>query len=269
MLLAEHCITDRDCHNCSFKEGCVVHNFYYHPLKIVPPSVKNGGSLGYTIECFDRRTKVRSGDQMRFHLLLYGDVIAYFSVLLDGLYRLGMNGIGKGHQGRFEILRIEDQDQNRLFYSGNVSPSSIHVRDLMEDARRLSERSPNDLKIEFVSVWSQTWKNQMLDHFELEAFADSIYRRIYLMHCLEGIEIPDKRAFDLSATSATVLKLNNKAETRYSNTQRNHIHLKGIQTAVKLMNLPDDILLYLYAAEIVHIGKNTSIGFGKFVIGRN
>ena len=66
-LLKVHCISDGDCKKCVFRESCVVHGIYYHPLKIIPDAVKDGGSLGYTFECLDRRTYINAGDLLSLH----------------------------------------------------------------------------------------------------------------------------------------------------------------------------------------------------------
>ncbi len=44
--------------------------------------------------------------------------------------------------------------------------------------------------------------------------------------------------------------------------------LRGITGTVVFEDMPDDCLDYLIAGELTHIGRNTSFGFGKYVIGR-
>lgn len=61
MLLRQNCVTDQNCGQCCFRESCVVtHTFYSHMTK-QPPYVTKAGSVGYLIECRDRRTEYREG----------------------------------------------------------------------------------------------------------------------------------------------------------------------------------------------------------------
>lgn len=42
--------------------------------------------------------------------------------------------------------------------------------------------------------------------------------------------------------------------------------LRGIKGKVKFDELSDELLLLFAAGEKLHIGKNTSFGFGKYII---
>lgn len=44
--------------------------------------------------------------------------------------------------------------------------------------------------------------------------------------------------------------------------------LRGIQGKAVFGSMPDECLDYLIAGELIHIGRNTSFGFGKYVLGR-
>ena len=273
VLLAEHCIAGGNCRNCSFRESCVVPGIYYHPLKIVPPSVNDGGSLGYTFECLDRRTYVNAGDQLEFSLLLYGDVIVYFSVILDALYRLGMAGIGQRKQGKFQIVQIYTQDRSLIFGNGTVNPRAVTVQDLMQDADRMRNKcgiqeaaDSYDVRIRFLTPWTQKWRNDFLENFQMEAFLTSVHRRVYLLHCMEGIDFPEILDMDLSDVSLDTLEIHRADESRYSNTHESKIRLHGIEGEFVLHHVPGKLLSYIFAGAIAHIGKNTSIGFGQYEV---
>lgn len=95
MLLEQYCLSDRSCNACKFKEDCTVPRIFYHPLKIKPEYVTNGESLGYIIECENKQTTFSRGDKLKVNIILFGNVIIYFSQILQALYMLGMKGIGK------------------------------------------------------------------------------------------------------------------------------------------------------------------------------
>ena len=60
----------------------------YHPLKIKPEYVTNGESLGYIIECENKQTTFSRGDKLKVNIILFGNVIIYFSQILQALYML-------------------------------------------------------------------------------------------------------------------------------------------------------------------------------------
>jgi len=51
---------------------------------------------------------------------------------------------------------------------------------------------------------------------------------------------------------------------RYSSTQDRKMILSGIKGIVQLDLIPDHIMPLLIAGELIHIGKNTSFGFGRY-----
>ena len=42
--------------------------------------------------------------------------------------------------------------------------------------------------------------------------------------------------------------------------------LRGIQGSFRFEELPGEYLSYLLAGELLHIGKNTSFGFGRYTV---
>ena len=112
MLLEQYCLSDRNCNVCKFKEDCTVPRIFYHPLKIKPEYVTNGESLGYIIECENKQTTFSRGDKLKVNIILFGNVIIYFSQILQALYMLGMKGIGK-EKSRFEIQSIRTDFKRR------------------------------------------------------------------------------------------------------------------------------------------------------------
>lgn len=51
---------------------------------------------------------------------------------------------------------------------------------------------------------------------------------------------------------------------RYSSTQDQKMPLKGIKGEMRLSHIPGELMPALLAGEVLHIGKNTSFGFGKY-----
>ena len=60
MLLRQNCIADKNCHKCHFHKSCIVQHTFYSVMEKKPAYVTGDESVGYLIECMDRRTKIPS-----------------------------------------------------------------------------------------------------------------------------------------------------------------------------------------------------------------
>ena len=101
----------------------------------------------------------------------------------------------------------------------------------------------------------------------MEAIWNAILRRIYMLECFEGLKYT---VYDMEELKDTELPDIVEQETRpvsvqrYSSTQDRKMILSGIKGIVQLDMISDQILPFLIAGELIHIGKNTSFGFGRY-----
>ena len=51
---------------------------------------------------------------------------------------------------------------------------------------------------------------------------------------------------------------------RYSSTQDSRVYLRGMEGRVVFDAISEEYLPYVLAGELLHIGKNTSFGFGRY-----
>ena len=54
--------------------------------------------------------------------------------------------------------------------------------------------------------------------------------------------------------------------SRYSSTHNSKVTLKGLKGIVRFEEISEDGLLYMLAGELLHIGRNTSFGFGRYTL---
>ncbi len=53
---------------------------------------------------------------------------------------------------------------------------------------------------------------------------------------------------------------------RYSSTLDQKMLLRGLKGEMKLSGVPEELRIVFLAGEVLHIGKNTSFGFGRYCI---
>ena len=263
MLLQGNCIADRHCESCSFREECVVQQIYYHSLKIVPDFVQGKESLGYLYECSDTRTRFEEGDELRFQILLFGNVIVHFPVILQAMYRLGMFGLGR-ENAVFRLVQIENQRGEKILQQDNVYLNHLKPDTLSDYVKKRYFQLPTPTEMRFVTPLAQKHEGRFLTSFQEDALVDSIYRRIYLLNCMEGNQMerwcPFRGSLQIESQTVQEAKI-----PRYSGTQDKIIYLSGIEGKLQI-KVKEEFLPYLLVGELTHIGKNTSMGFGKYVL---
>ena len=106
-----------------------------------------------------------------------------------------------------------------------------------------------------------------MEQFYGEALVKGAARRIQMLNYYIGNEadVPEFSVYPEIRTQSVSLK----TVRRYSGTQDSHMTLRGIAGTVIFNTMPGECLDYLIAGELTHMGKNTSFGFGQFVLGRD
>lgn len=106
-------------------------------------------------------------------------------------------------------------------------------------------------------------KRRFCLQFIEEAVKASLLRRIYILDCFEmlGQELykPETEFPEIIFQKAEPVK-----QARYSNRKDYLMYLKGIQGEMELAGISGEWEKLLLAGEVLHIGKNTSFGFGGF-----
>lgn len=265
MLLRANCIYDRNCEECSFQEECVVQRIYYHHLKIVPDYVQGKESIGYLYECNNNRTEFHKDDTLTFSIVVLGDVIIHIPMIIQAVYHLGRFGIGS-ECVPFEVESIKNHRGEQVLENGNLYLGCLQpdiIQDYVENRIKQKQKAKS---VKFLMPLTLKYEREKQRQFYADALADAIYRRIYLLNCMEGIEMerrcPFRDSWKILGQKAEVVRI-----PRYSNTAKKKIYLEGIKGSFFIEEIKEEFLPYLYAGELVHIGKNTSMGFGQYKIG--
>ena len=274
-LLTMNCIRNEQCDTCDFSEDCLVQRMMYPEMKIRPEFMTTKDSEGFVIECDDSREWFQEGDELKFNLLLFGRTIVYFNQYLQAFHYFGMQGIGRKHV-RFQISRVTNTTGEPLVEGTSVYKerykvmlvsdyisyriNSAEIRKVVEgDCCRLVFQSPLTLK----------YQGEMQKSYQPDALLAAIERRIYILNCYEGNEDYNKD-MRISTEEHLPIKVNEKAWSekvpRYSGTQNSKVTFSGIRGWCELEHIDETALTLLLAGELLHIGKNTSFGFGKYTL---
>lgn len=264
MLLRANCIKDRRCKTCDFVKECIVRRTMYSQFEKKPKFVTTGDSIGYVIECEDYREEFGAGSILKFNMIIFGKTIVYLNQIMQAFFMLGMEGIGKNHS-KFTVSKVTNTRRKILMENGNifkpmyeVSLISDYVSSRMENrkiSRRMLMHTPAAIK----------YNGVVLDEFNAEAIFAAIERRLFMLDCFEEIET---EKIDISEYVPKIIgqEVSHVSVRRYSSTHNEGIYLTGIRGIVDFDEIWEEAYKLLLAGELIHIGKNTSFGFGRYTM---
>ena len=109
------------------------------------------------------------------------------------------------------------------------------------------------------------YQHAFLDEFRMDAILNAIKRRIYILDCFEGIDVDILHQDDEELMPEIQYQEHYLASVcRYSARKDEKMVLYGVKGYILLTEVTDDVLILLLAGELIHIGKNTSFGFGRY-----
>ena len=116
----------------------------------------------------------------------------------------------------------------------------------------------------FHTPFTVKYQGAFIQDLHMEPVIASIRRRLYMLDCFEGIEA--EIFWDETPESAVTVKQQSRLEgvNRYSNRRDSAMTLRGIRGKVWFEGADEETMKLLFAGELLHVGKNTSFGFGEF-----
>lgn len=272
MLMKMNCMFDGDCNACGFRNECIVQRIMYAEMKRRPSFMTGKDSEGYVLECGDYGTFYQEGGLLKFNLLLFGGCIAYFSQILQSFCLLGTAGLGKEHIP-FRVRYVKNTVGD-ILYDGDEDLLDkeryqvLHVADYVE--YRLRNQNVSDVALlRFHSPVSLKYRGQFQNKFNLEAIMAAIERRIFIMNCFEGTfrdETNQRISTEGHIPCLIEESVRFEKKPRYSGAQDKKTCFYGITGTCRISDIDKHALILLLAGELLHIGKNTSFGFGRYTL---
>ena len=270
MLLMSNCIRDKNCENCDFEEDCLVRRMMYPKMTIRPKFMTQQDSEGYVLECENRDEFFSAGDKLEFNLLLFGRTIVYFFQFLQAFYYLGMQGLGS-ERVPFRVLHVTNTKRELIVEDSNIYKEHLRILQLSEYVRyRLGKANIHDSNtLVFHSPLTMKYKGEVQEEFDPEAIMAAAERRLYILNCFEGRRededysrvLVQDHVPDLVGQHAYIVKV-----PRFSGTHNKKVSFQGIRGHCAFSEMDDTARTLLIAGELIHIGKNTSFGFGRYTL---
>ena len=267
MLLQMNCVRDRNCESCDFEPECIVQRTVYSKYEIDPVFLTAGESSGYVLECDNYQEKFEAGETLGFQMILFGKTIAYFNQFMQAFTMLGIVGLGR-EQAKFRICTVRNQRKKVIVDEESLNLENYSIQTVGDYVGyRMGQVSEKGLqnRVVFHTPATIKYQSQYMQEFQIVSLTEALKRRIYMLDCFEGIE-SDLREFQPALPEITEQKHEFTLVKRYSNRKNTHMELKGIRGYIVTSDMGEDFLELMLAGELIHVGKHTSFGFGKYTV---
>jgi len=214
-------------------------------------------------------TEIKEGQIYEFSIRLFGQNVNNLPYVAYAIMQAGEKGLGKD-QIPFSVERVVQVESNNhevILYDG----TSPNIRPAHPDSIEICKNQMNGqdlLTVTFETPVKYRFNNKPCYEPEFIPFLKAALRRVRLMTHFYGIDIAEHFNLDPLIKSAELITLQTDSTdiygfSRYSNRQKQKVPLGGIIGSATYKGNFEDILPLLKLAELTHVGKATSFGFGR------
>lgn len=260
-LLNRHCISDKNCKNCSFSNFCIPFNFYNMALKVEVPFTATDRVPPYVIICDDNRECIKKGEEIIFQIIFFSDSISFIPEVIRSIRSAGQNyGL---YNNKYTLLEVTNDCNEYIFNGEIIDINNIKWRLLSEYIdNRLSISTDIDY-LNIVNPLRYKKKGKLAKDIEPNDLIDLLIRRIVVLNALEGNKVNIDNNYNVFIRDKT---LKWQESDRYSNRQKSKMKLGGIVGNILIDTDDIDFKRLLIAGELVHIGKSTAFGLGDYFL---
>lgn len=266
---------DRECAACLLRMQCVYSLVFEsprpaeskimrkyetipRPFVIEPPIVSQHGTER------SARIRVAPGERLEFGLTLIGPAVGYLPYFIYAFDQMAAQGLGPG-RGRFDLTALEQA--GKLLYDGPshslrspVSTDVLRLARTAHECRRLTIRFSTPVRI--------IYNGRDTQNLDFHVLFRSLVRRIGLLSYFYS-EQPwtidyrglIARALRIRTASANLRRCDWR---RYSSRQEQVIDMEGLSGDVTYEGDLTEFVPFLRLGELVHLGKGTVFGLGKY-----
>lgn len=268
MLLQKNCINNCQCDKCNFISECLVQKTIYSQYEQKSAFVTVGESVGYVIECENYEREFKQGSFLKFNLLLFGKTIMYFHQFLEAFLALGETGLGE-KRSKYKIITVTNSLNKIIYVNGQCDMSQYQILKLYDYVfyrwKQLQHKELEN-KLIFKTPLTLKYHGEFLQEYQIEPILTSVSRRIFMLDCYEGIFNDYYQKEDFKIPKMKYQEHSMITVKRYSQRKKQSMIFKGIKGYCIVEEWYPEVLFLLLAGELIHIGKHTSFGFGRYRI---
>jgi CRISPR-associated endoribonuclease Cas6 len=292
-------IRNKECPDCILKEKCV----YSYVFETPPPSDTKimrkykSAPHPFVIEPpMDKRRGFKPGDEINFGLTLIGRVIDYLPYFIYTFDELGKTGIGKG-KAKYELQDVSCD--GKTIYDSDTKTlkpfiaSSVLIPPLVRGDEEGSENNPplanlqrsvpplerggkggffnKRLTLNFLTPTRILYDGHLTLDLEFHILIRNLLRRLSLLYYFHCNGDPSTWDFKGIIEQSKEIKVKEKNLrwydwSRYSGRQETRIKMGGFAGDISFEGDIEPFMPLIKSGEVLHVGKGTGFGLGKYEI---
>lgn len=217
------------------------------------------------------------GETLELYLTLIGKAIEYLPYFIYAFEELGKMGLGKG-RGKFAINKVswiareaKGSRKVRAIYSGDKKSLSTEFEvNRFETPPLPSNEDRFDLQVLFLTPTRLKYQGELTSQLAFHILFRNLIRRISLLsyfHCGKELELDFRHLIQLAEAVRTQdSNLRWHDWERYSTRQGDRMKLGGFVGKTSFSEVRADFWPFLALGELIHVGKASSFGLGKYEI---
>lgn len=223
----------------------------------------------YLIEPPALGTKIyQKDDEFTFNMVLMGKSLEHLALIILAWRRALLRGIGK-LEGKAELQNVEhiNIESSRSIYSAEFPKltSAVHPLNIPQ------YKQSKDVHLIFKTPLRIQKDKIILGAREMTAaiFLRNLIRRVSLV---AQFQLGKPLYFDVHLYNSLADQVADERRlrwldwSRYSSRQKQRMELGGLLGHWLLLDVPPEILAFLYLGQWLHVGKETSFGMGHYEI---
>ena len=286
-------IKNKECPDCLLKEKCI----YSYVFETPPPSDTKimrkyiAAPHPFILEPPpEKRRGYKTGDEISFGLILIGKAIDYLPYFVYAFDELGRIGIGKG-RAKYELKTVkcennpvipakagiqtiyesETKTLNPFVYSTLNLESDILLPQATCRGGNPESHDHETLTLHFLTPTRIHYDKHLTIDLEFHILIRNLLRRLsllYYFHCEGDPSGWDFKGIIDKAKDIKVIKRDLKWYDweRYSARQDTRMKMGGFVGEITFEGDIEPFMHLIKAGEILHVGKGTSFGLGKYEI---
>ncbi|WP_196603110.1 CRISPR system precrRNA processing endoribonuclease RAMP protein Cas6 [Pectinatus frisingensis] len=223
-----------------------------NPYMIIPPAI--------------HKTPYQAGEDLSFYMILLGNAIQYASSVIDALGSLEKFKLGASRYPFIlkKIVHSLDQRviwQSGLFYGTAIRSAVVPYR-CLSDIEQLTINIKTPLRIRR--------NGMLLESIDFPTIIRNIIHRIEAITQRYGGWVNTTEAVRIQTLASeipvTQSRLALKQMSRYSNRLGEKMDFSGLLGSIRCKGVLTPFVPWLYAAQVLHIGRNTTFGMGQIEV---
>lgn len=257
-----------NCSSCLLRSQCAYTRIFESFVeKNAPPLLKGVQTAPrpFVIDAFDEQTHFHPGEAFSFTFTLFGSACEFYPYVIYGVIRAGESGFSAS---RYPFVVEKVEENGMLIYDGKkkalltkVFPRPIEITETLDEPVTLRFLTPTRIKQKGRLTVEFTFRSLVFSmvrrHLEMAYFympnAEVSWNFKELLNLAEKIGFSER-------------KLHWVEWTRYSNRQDTRLYMGGFCGHLTLEGDVAPFASLLRSAEVLHVGKGTTLGMGKMKI---